>query len=153
MNVELMKRMMDACYLAQRVRGMLPPLPEGVTPSYIHYLDIIEMLEKQGVRAKISDISDALDLPRPGVTRTVKAMEAKGYLKKAASSEDGRITYLSLTEAGRELSRIYNEQFFTTLTSFMERIPEEDVKCTIRTIDAVHQIMCERRPDLDKCKK
>jgi len=27
------------------------------------------------------------------------------------------------------------------------------VKCTIRTIDAVHQIMCERRPDLDKCKK
>ena len=77
---------------------------------------------------------------------------AKGYLKKAASSEDGRITYLSLTEAGRELSRIYNEQFFTTLTSFMEGIPEEDVKCTIRTIDAVHQIMCERRPDLDKCK-
>mgnify|MGYP000582721052 CR=1 FL=1 len=82
MNVELMKRMMDACYLAQRVRGMLPPLPAGVTPAYIHYLDIIEMLEKQGVRAKISDISDALDLPRPGVTRTVKAMEAKGYLKK-----------------------------------------------------------------------
>ena len=149
----LMKRMMDACYLAQRIRGMLPPLPAGVTPAYIHYLDIIEMLEKQGVRAKISDISDALDLPRPGVTRTVKAMEAKGYLKKAASSEDGRITYLSLTEAGRELSRIYNEQFFTTLTSFMEDIPEEDVKCTIRTIDAVHQIMCDRRPDLDKCKK
>ena len=53
MNVELMKRMMDACYLAQRVRGMLPPLPAGVTPAYIHYLDIIEMLEKQGVRAKI----------------------------------------------------------------------------------------------------
>ena len=147
MNVELMKRMMDACYLAQRVRGMLPTLPEGVTPSYIHYL------EKQGVRAKISDISDALDLPRPGVTRTVKAMEAKGYLKKAASSKDGRVTYLSLTEAGRELSRIYNEQFFTTLASFMEDIPEEDVKCTIRTIDAVHQIMCERRSDLDKCKK
>ena len=106
MDVELMKRMMDACYLAQRVRGMLPALPAGVTPAYIHYLDIIEMLEKQGVRAKISDISDALDLPRPGVTRTVKAMEAKGYLKKISSSEDGRVTYIYLKEAGRELSRI-----------------------------------------------
>ena len=123
MNVELMKRMMDACYLAQRVRGMLPPLPAGVTPAYIHYLDIIEMLEKQGVRTKISDISDALDLPRPGVTRTVKAMEAKGYLKKAASSEDGRITYLSLTEAGRELSRIYNEQIFYHSHLFYGRYP------------------------------
>ena len=68
MNVELMKHMMDACYLAQRVRGMLPPLPAGVTPAYIHYLDIIEMLEKQGVRAKISDISDALDLPKTVVS-------------------------------------------------------------------------------------
>lgn len=153
MNVELMKRMMDACYQAQRVRAMLPTLPAGVAPAYIHYLDIIEMLEKQDSRAKISDISDALDLPRPGVTRTVKAMVAKGYLKKVASAEDGRVTYLSITEAGKELSRIYNEQFFNMLSSFMEDIPEEDVECTIRTIDAVHQIMCERRPDLDKCKK
>ena len=69
---------------------------------------------------------------------------AKGYLKKIFSSEDGRVTYLSLTEAGRELSRIYNEQFFTTLASFMEDIPEEDMKCMIRTMDAVHQIMCEK---------
>lgn len=57
------------------------------------------------------------------MTRTVKAMEAKGYLKKAVSSKDGRVTYLSLTEAGRELSRIYNEQFFTTLCLFYGRYP------------------------------
>ena len=107
MNVELMKRMMDACYLAQRVRGMLPTLPEGVTPSYIHYLDIIEMLEKQGVRAKISDISDALDLPRPGVTRTVKAMEAKGYLKKAASSKDGLIDDRSTALDPGDIAQIF----------------------------------------------
>ena len=112
MNVELMKRMMDACYLAQRVRGMLPTLPEGVTPSYIHYLDIIEMLEKQGVRAKISDISDALDLPRPGVTRTVKAMEAKGYLKKAASSKDGRVTYLSYRSRQGTVSYLQRTVFY-----------------------------------------
>ena len=153
MTTEKIKRMLDACYQAKRIRELLPSLPQGVTPSYIQYLDNIHALEKQGIQVKISDISDALDLPRPGVTRTLKAMEAKGYLKKVSSSEDGRVTYLSLTEAGRELSRIYNEQFFTTLASFMEDIPEEDIKCMIRTIDAVHQIMCERRPDLDKCKK
>ena len=45
---------------------------------------------------KISDVSDALSLPRPGVTRTVKDMEAKGYVKKLASAEDGRITYLTV---------------------------------------------------------
>lgn len=89
MTVELIKRMMDACYQAKRVRDLLPPLPKGVMPSYIHYLDSIQKLEQQGVQVKVSDLSDALNLPRPGVTRTVKEMEAKGYLKKTASAEDG----------------------------------------------------------------
>ena len=48
MNVELMKRMMDACYQGKRIRDMLPPLPDGVASSFIQYLDIIEKLEKQG---------------------------------------------------------------------------------------------------------
>ena len=35
MDIELLKRMMDAFYQAKRIRDMLPPLPEGVTSSYI----------------------------------------------------------------------------------------------------------------------
>ena len=105
MKVELIKRMMDACYLAKRARDMLPPLPEGVMPSYIQYLDALQKLEARGVLVRVSDLSEALGLPRPGVTRTVKEMEAKGYLHKQVSAEDGRVTYLSLTEAGKQLSR------------------------------------------------
>lgn len=75
MRIETLKKMFDACYQAKRTREMLPTLPEGVMPSYIHYLDVIETLEKQDVQVKVSDISDVLNLPRPGVTRTVKEME------------------------------------------------------------------------------
>ena len=88
MTTENMKALLDACYQAKRVRELLPALPKGVSPSYIHYLDTIEELERRGVRVKVSDISDALNLPRPGVTRTVKEMEDKGYLKKIASEQD-----------------------------------------------------------------
>ena len=97
MTIEKIKRMLDACYQAKRIRDMLPPLPEGVTPSYLHYLDVMENRERQGLPVKVSDISDTLHLPRPGVTRTVKEMEAKGYLQKQASAEDGRVTYLTIT--------------------------------------------------------
>ena len=93
MTNEKVKRMLDACYQAKRIRELLPPLPQGVMPSYIQYMDTIQKLEKQGIKVKISDISDAMNLPRPGVTRTVKEMEAKGYLHKFASKEDGRVTY------------------------------------------------------------
>ena len=150
MTTKKIKEMLDACYQAKRIREMLPPLPEGVMPSYIQYLDIIEKLEKQGIRVKISDVSDALSLPRPGVTRTVKDMEAKGYVKKFASAEDGRVTYLTVTESGKALSDKYNKQYFTILSGYVDSIPEEDILCTIRTMENFYKIMCERRIDLDK---
>ena len=79
MTTEKIKRMLDACYQAKRIRELLPALPNGVAPSYIHYLDVILALEKKEVQVKLSDISDKLNLPRPGVTRTVKEMEEKRY--------------------------------------------------------------------------
>ena len=100
MTIELIKQLMDTCYLAKRARDLLPPLPDGVTSSYIQYLDVIQRLEAKGVRARVSDLSDTLNLPRPGVTRTVKEMERKGYLQKQVSAEDGQVTYLLLTDAG-----------------------------------------------------
>ena len=45
MTIELIKRLLDACYEAKRIRDMLPPLPDGVTPSYIHFLDVIEQID------------------------------------------------------------------------------------------------------------
>ena len=148
MTAELIKRLMDACYEGKRARDLLPPLPAGVLPSYIQYLDAIQLLEQEGVRVKVSDISDKLNLPRPGVTRTVKEMETKGYLKKLASAEDGRVTYLSLTEEGKNLSEKYDAQYFRSLLPYLEGISDADAETTIRTIETLYRVMCERRREL-----
>ena len=145
MTIASINALLDACYQAKRVRELLPALPKGVAPSYIQYLDTIEALERRGVQVKISDISSALNLPRPGVTRTVREMEDRGYLRKTASDADGRITYLSITDAGKALSQTYNERFFSRLAPLLTDISEEDAACTIRTIERLYQIMSERR--------
>lgn len=150
MQTKTIKRMFDACYQAKRTRDMLPALPKGVMPSYIQYLDTIQTLEQEGLHVKVSDISDALSLPRPGVTRTVKEMEEKGYLKKISSKDDKRITYLSITEKGEELHQKFDEQFFHMLAPYMDEITEEDAECMIRTIEKFHEIMSERRNYFDK---
>ena len=82
MDIKTIKALLDACYQAKRIRDLLPELPKGITPSYIHFLDTIESLERQGQPVKVSDIGEALHIPRPGVTRTVKEMEGKGFLCK-----------------------------------------------------------------------
>lgn len=145
MTVENIKALLDACYQAKRVRELLPALPKGVASSYIHYLDTIEEMERRGVRVKVSDISDALKLPRPGVTRTVAEMERGGYLRKLASEEDGRVTYLAITDRGRQLSQVYNDRFFEQLAPLLADIPDEQAECTVRTIEKLYQVMSERR--------
>lgn len=149
MTTDQIKRMMDACYLAKRIRDMLPELPDGVAPSYISYIDTIHKLESGGKKVKISDISDTLNLPRPGVTRTVKEMEAKGYLKKIPSSEDGRITYISVTEAGEKLSEKYDKNYFGELAKYLDDISEEEADGMINTIEKLYQVMHERRIGLE----
>ena len=99
---------------------------------------------------KISDISDAMNLPRPGVTRTVKEMEAKGYLHKFASKEDGRVIYIAITEEGKKLSQKYDKDYFWELALSLSDISEEDADCMIRAIEKFYQIMCERRKEYDK---
>ena len=150
MTNEKVKRMLDACYQAKRIRELLPPLPQGVMPSYIQYMDTIQKLEKQGIQVKISDISDVMNLPRPGVTRTVKEMEMKGYLHKFGSKEDGRVTYISITDEGRKLSQKYDRDYFSELALSLSDISEEDADCMIQTIEKFYQIMCERRKEHDK---
>ena len=56
-TTDKIKKMMDACYMAKRVRDLLPELPKGVTPSYIHYLDIIQKLESQNVKVKVGSLT------------------------------------------------------------------------------------------------
>ena len=47
MEIATIKAVLDACYQAQRIRAMLPTLPDGVTPSYIHFFDLIETMEQK----------------------------------------------------------------------------------------------------------
>ena len=145
MTIETIKRMLDACYQGKRIRDMLPPLPKGVTSSYIQYLDVIQSLERNGIHVKIADSSDSLNRPRPGVTRTVKEMEAGGYLQKKTSQNDGRVTYISITEAGRTLSQTYDTEYFSALAPSLDTITEEDARQMIQTMETFYQIMCKRR--------
>lgn len=145
MKIEKIKEMVDACYLAKRIRDMLPKLPDGVAPSYIRIMNTIQELEIQDRKVKVSDISEVLNLPRPGVTRTVKEMEAKGYLKKISSDEDGRITYVTLTDEGEKLSEKYDRQYFRDLSKYLDDISEQEADCMIDTIEKLYKIMWERK--------
>lgn len=145
MNSQKTKKMLDSCYIAKRILDLLPELPEGVLPSYIRYLETIIDLKERNGRVKVSEISKALNLPRPGVTRTVGSMVEKGYLNKMSSKEDGRVTYIEVSEKGQALFEKFNKDYFEDLSQRLSDISIEEADCMIETIEKFYQVMCERR--------
>ena len=109
MNIQKTKEMLDSCYMAKRILDLLPELPEGVLPSYIRYLETVFNLKETHKKVKVSDLSSALNLPRPGVTRTVSSMVEKGYLNKISSKEDRRVTYIEISDEGMALFEKFNK--------------------------------------------
>ncbi len=112
-------------------------------------MDVIHIIKEQQEHVKISDISDYLKLPRPGVTRTVKEMESKGYLSKYASEEDGRITYIQITEKGELLSDKYDKNYYSRLVRYMDDISDDEADCMIDTISKFYKVMSERRVTIE----
>lgn len=149
MTPDKIKRMLDACYQAKRIRELLPPLPSGVTPAYIQYMDVINIIQASQEYVKISDVSDYLRLPRPGVTRTINEMVEKGYLKKNISDEDRRVTFINFTESGRALSQKYDEDYYKRLCPYLENIADDEADCMIETIEKLYKVMSERRVKIE----
>lgn len=145
MNSQKTKDMLDSFYMAKRILDLLPDLPEGVLPSYIRYLERIIELQEVHEKVKVSDLSSALNLPRPGVTRTVNSMVEKGYLNKMSSKEDGRVTYIEISDKGMDLFEKFNRDFFKDLSLSLSHISVEEADIMIETIEKFYQVMCERR--------
>ena len=145
MKSEKVKEMLDSCYMAKRILDMLPKLPEGVLPSYVRYLETIIELEEKNQKVKVSDVSEVLNLPRPGVTRTIHAMKEKGYLKKETAKHDGRVTYVTVTKEGKMIFEKYNKDYFQKLALCLNHVSNDEADCMIQTIEKFYEIMCEGR--------
>jgi len=145
MTKDKIKKVMDACYQAKRVRDMLPALPGGVTPSHIHYLDTLRNLEETLDKVKVSDISDTLGLPRPSVTKTVKDLEKLGFIEKETTKEDGRIVFIRVTKEGRGLVDKYVDRYFNELSEELSDITDEDADKMIEVIEKLYVVMSDRK--------
>lgn len=145
MTRDKIKKVMDACYLAKRIRDLLPKLPNGVTSSHIHYLDTIRKLEGKTDGVRVSDISDELGLPRPAVTKTIKDMEKLGLVEKETTQADGRVVFIKTTAAGKDLVDKYVDEYFMELSTELHGISDEDADIMIETVEKLYEVMQRRR--------
>ncbi|MGN0241294.1 MAG: MarR family winged helix-turn-helix transcriptional regulator [Candidatus Weimeria sp.] len=141
MNPELTRALLDSFYLAEQTFTTLPPLPDGMTPQYVHIIDAIMQIEQKNGSVCVSDVAVWFHISVPGITRSIRALEQMGIVEKIHDDKDRRVVHITLTGKGRKWHGIYVEEYHAKLAEVLSGIPETDARTTIATIKSVVNLM------------
>lgn len=143
MRVESVKLLLDACAEASRIEQLLPPLPPGITPRCVRVIEQVARLSREAKSVRVSDISEMLDVTRPGITAVLRDLTAMGYVSKRCDDRDGRIVYVSLTDKGWALFRTTVEDYHAHLTQALSEIGDEGAATLARLIRTASKLIAE----------
>ena len=149
--VEEVRRLLDACWKAKTVTELMPALPKGLKPRYIHIIDAVWHLNEPSGQdvgaARVGDVSAFLGVTTPSITKLVGEMAQLGLLVKHADASDRRAVTLILTARGRELRRVYVEEYHARLSHVLGGLTLEQCETTVRTLNETLRLMNEYQMD------
>lgn len=103
----------------------------GITDLAPSHGDILAMLYQYN-KLTMKEIAEKIHRTKPTVTVLVNKLEKLGFVKREKSSEDSRITYITLTSKSEDFKPIFekiskdlNKMLFKNLTSKEVRILDE----------------------------
>ena len=136
-----MSKLLGACHEAKRIVELMPKLPQGMKPSHIHVIDIINQLQQRNGSVRVSDIGAALHVTNPGVTRLVNELVVLKAVEKTQSSEDKRVVTVRLTELGEDYLKKYIEEYHREVAGRLAEMSDEDVRMAAGVIHDAYQIL------------
>lgn len=143
MRIESVKLLLDTCAEASRIEQLLPPLPPGITPRYVRVIEQIAILSRQQIAVRVSDISEMLDVTRPGITAVLRDLTSMGYVEKSCDDRDRRLVYVSLTEKGWELYQAFVEDYHAHLTEVLAEIGDEGAETLSHIIHRTMELIAQ----------
>lgn len=141
MTEKLLRRLLDACFIGKRITELIPPLPKGLKPRHIHVIEIIHLLQEEQEIVRVSDVSDALHITTPSVTKLINELFAIGAVEKHPFREDKRITALVLTPLGVRYYQIYIQDYHSRLMVLLKDLPIDDCETTFKTLESMYEII------------
>ena len=110
----------SAKVLSRRIDGRLGSL-HGI--SFADFAILLQLGRAPGARLRRIDLAEQLGLTASAVTRALIPLEKIGLVSRKADSSDARVSYASLTAAGR---RVMEESMDTAEMLSREIVPEDE---------------------------
>ena len=143
MKGESVKLILDVCAEAAHIEQLLPELPQGITPRCVRVIEQIAKLSKEHRDVRVSDISEMLDVTRPGITAVLRELTEMGYVTKSRDDVDSRVVYVALTEKGWALYRRVVEDYHQHLTEVLSVIGDEGAQELAQMIRCIKSLISQ----------
>jgi DNA-binding MarR family transcriptional regulator len=120
--------------LIQANRVVSDALEEGVEAaaglSLAEHELLIRIANSPDGKLRMADLASLLLVSKSGVTRLVDRVEEAGLVRRELSPQDRRVTFASITPAGRKALERANPAFAQGLErAFSEHLGDSDVQC------------------------
>ena len=145
MNSKMIKRLLDACFVAKRITETMEELPKGMKPRHFHVIDAIYEQKILFGKARVSDVSKRLNVTTPSVTKLINDLEAMGVVEKYVTEDDKRVTLLRLTEKGDAYERHYVTEYHTEWARQLTDVTDTQAQNAIIVIQKLQRAMPTRR--------
>lgn len=102
---------------------------------------ILLHIDKDGTPS--TQLGPRMGMEPTSLSRTLKAMEEKGFIRREEDKNDKRIVRIFLTEEGLKGRYIARDVVFEFNNKVIERIPKKDIETFERVINAIQDILDE----------
>ena len=131
------------------IGSILPHLNKG---EFVLMNGIYQVQKKIGSEhgVKMSELAEYTHALPPAVSRSIKALEEKGYVRRYVDQKDRRNTLVEITEAGQEVLQESNEIMDDFIQRMFEKTDKEEMA---RLVNYIYQQYDLAKRELEKIRE
>ena len=113
--------------------NLFPQMNQSESGVFLAMLQI--MAEKPDTELfPLGELNSYLDYTRPNLSQTINKLEDKNYVERVTLKDDRRVTYIRLTEDGKEMLQEKHRSIADRMNKIKDILGEEDINKLIELL-------------------
>lgn len=113
--------------------NLFPQMNQSESGVFLAMLQI--MAEKPDAELfPLGELNSYLDYTRPNLSQTINKLEDKNYVERVTLKDDRRVTYIRLTEEGKEMLQEKHSSIADRMNRIKDVLGEEDINKLIELL-------------------
>ena len=130
----------EAIFRLQRLNlgAVIPDMNSGELVLLKTISDCEKRNQESQRGVNVSEVVKVLCIPPPSVSRTMNALEEKGYIERTVNKSDRRNTLVALTESGNKKNQENRDAIDAFMARIFQRVGEDKVQMVVEHINKIY---------------